>query len=96
MSRPVNGYAWEDTKAVLKLMNQLLEGFKESDFPPKEGWTLFKKSVDLTYKHWSLRLFRDWDEPEILWADLRHSKDDHTAWVKKVGDQWVNKDIGGS
>jgi len=97
---PVGAFAWEDTEAVVQLMNDLLKDI------PVEVWPKNKKdmedSVHLKQGDWYLTLY--WNENEAneksrRTADLAHKKDDHTAWViehSKDKGRFIDFDIGGS
>ena len=93
-----NGYAWDDEKRTLKLMNILLKDLPENLWPengPDDGSWDWEQTL-IRSGNWSMVL--SWQEGRRS-ADLRFDNDDHTAWVvehsRKKG-VWVNFDIGGS
>ena len=94
-----SGYAWDDTKRTLKLMNTLLKDLPNNLWPESgptgESWDWPQTIVSNGKWHMTLSLS---DKGKRL-ADLRHDSDDHSAWVvehaRKKG-EWKDYDIGGS
>ena len=93
------GYAWDNVKRTLKLMNTLLQDIPADVWPDKgpsdDSWNW--PQVIVRSGNWHITLSIS-DKGKRL-ADLKYNRDDHSAWVverPRAKQKWGNYDIGGS